>query len=150
MANTAIFFDMDGTIADLYGVDNWLTKLRAYDATPYTDAKPLVNLSLLARLLNQLQRAGYTLGVISWTAKDSTAEYHKAVEQAKRDWLAKHLPSVNFDEIFIVEYGFPKESCANGHAILFDDNEEVRAGWSSENRTAFDVDNIIEILKSLR
>ena len=26
-----IWFDMDGTIADLYGVEDWLPKLRAYD-----------------------------------------------------------------------------------------------------------------------
>ena len=33
-----IVFDMDGTIADLYGVENWLPKLRAYDPTPYQTA----------------------------------------------------------------------------------------------------------------
>ena len=30
-----IWFDMDGTIANLYGVDNWLDKLHASDASPY-------------------------------------------------------------------------------------------------------------------
>ena len=30
-----ICFDMDGTIADLYAVPNWLDKLRAEDASPY-------------------------------------------------------------------------------------------------------------------
>ena len=30
----AIYFDMDGTIADLYAVDGWLDMLRAYDPTP--------------------------------------------------------------------------------------------------------------------
>ena len=34
-----ICFDMDGTIADLYAVDNWLAKLRAEDETPYQEAK---------------------------------------------------------------------------------------------------------------
>ena len=29
-----IWFDMDGTIANLYGVENWLPMLRAYDPTP--------------------------------------------------------------------------------------------------------------------
>lgn len=33
-----ICFDMDGTIADLYAVPNWLDKLRAEDASPYADA----------------------------------------------------------------------------------------------------------------
>lgn len=32
--NITINFDMDGTIADLYGVDNWLEMLIAEDTTP--------------------------------------------------------------------------------------------------------------------
>ena len=57
-----ICFDMDGTIADLYGVDGWLDKLIASDSSPYTMAKPLVNLNSLARLLNRLQKKGYEIG----------------------------------------------------------------------------------------
>ena len=34
-----IYFDMDGTIADLYGVDNWLEMLINEDATPYRVAR---------------------------------------------------------------------------------------------------------------
>ena len=37
-----IWFDMDGTIADLYGVENWLEMLIAEDPTPYAVAKPLL------------------------------------------------------------------------------------------------------------
>ena len=60
-----IWFDMDGTIADLYGVTDWLPMLRAYDPTPYAIAKPLVNLSRLARTLNRLQALGHEIGIIS-------------------------------------------------------------------------------------
>jgi len=89
-----IYFDMDGTIADLYADPNWLDKLRAYDPAPYRDAAPLVRLSQLARKLNKLQRAGYTIGIISWLSKTSTPEYDSAVTAAKLEWLHKHLPSV--------------------------------------------------------
>ena len=34
-----ICFDMDGTIANLYGVHNWLEMLRAEDPTPYALAE---------------------------------------------------------------------------------------------------------------
>ena len=44
-----IWLDMDGTIANLYGDPNWLEKIRAYDASPYANALPLLNMSLLAR-----------------------------------------------------------------------------------------------------
>lgn len=78
-----IYFDMDGTIADLYGVDGWLDKLRAFDATPYRDAKPLIKLNVLAKMLHQLQKRGYKIGVISWLSKTSTADYDKQVTSAK-------------------------------------------------------------------
>ena len=86
-----IWFDMDGTIADLYGVEGWLDMLIASDATPYEIAKPLLRLATLARTLNQLQRKGYKIGIISWLAKNSTAEYDKAVATAKEKWLRKSL-----------------------------------------------------------
>lgn len=139
-----IFFDMDGTIANLYGVDGWLEYIINGDATPYAIAKPLLNLSLLARTLNQLQRKGYEIGVISWLAKNSNAEYDERVTEAKRKWLAKHLPSVHFDEIHIVAYGTPKHTLGNG--ILFDDEIGNREAWGVG---AYDVHNIIEVLKSL-
>ena len=37
-----ICFDMDGTIADLYAVPNWLEKLRAYDASPLSPRRAYV------------------------------------------------------------------------------------------------------------
>ena len=72
-------FDMDGTLFDLYGVDNWLPQLRAEDASPYLAAKPMINFSLLARYLNRIQRAGHKIMVVSWTSKESSPEYHSQV-----------------------------------------------------------------------
>jgi hypothetical protein len=63
------------------------------------------------------------------------------------EWLAKHLPSVEWDRISIVEYGTPKENfCETPFDILFDDEEKNRENW---NGIAFDVDNILGILKTL-
>ena len=92
-----IWFDMDGTIADLYGVENWLPMLINSDPTPYAVAAPLVHLATLARMLNKLQRAGYEIGVISWLSKNSTADNDEKVKAAKLEWLAKHLPSVRWN-----------------------------------------------------
>ena len=143
----AIYFDMDGTIADLYGVDNWLEYLIEKDATPYAIASPLVRLSTLARLLNRLQKEGYIIGIVSWLAKNSTKEYDIMVTEAKLQWLSSHMKSVSFDEIHIVAYGTPKETVVNfPNGILFDDEKSNRINWKGE---AFDVDDIIGILKSL-
>lgn len=144
---TTIFFDMDGTIADLYGVENWLDYLIASDALPYEIAKPLIRLNALARILNRLQKQGYKVGVISWLAKNSNTDYDKKVTKAKKEWLKKHLASVNFDEIHIVKYGTPKQTFAKTeNDILFDDEEKNRNDWTGK---AFDVNEIIEILKGM-
>ena len=56
-----IYFDMDGTIADLYGVEDWLDKLKNEDASPYAEATPLLNFRKFAKLLNAVQRRGYEI-----------------------------------------------------------------------------------------
>lgn len=143
----AIYFDMDGTIANLYGVDGWLDMLIARDETPYAIAKPMVRLSSLARILNRLQKNGYTIGVVSWLAKNSTHEYDVRVTEAKVNWLNTHLKSVQFDEIHIVPYGTPKETIVNiPNGILFDDEKGNRDNWTG---TAYDETNIIEVLKAV-
>ena len=140
-----IWFDMDGTIADLYGVNGWLDYLLACDATPYKVAKPLVNMNVLARKLNNLRKLGYKVGIISWLAKNSNADYDNAVTLAKLAWLAEHLASVTFDEIRIVSYGVNKwQACGEG--ILFDDEAKNRDDWKGE---AFEPCHIMEVLKNL-
>lgn len=147
MERITINFDMDGTIANLYGVENWLDKLRAEDPTPYAEAKPLLRLNTLARMLNKLQRQGYNLAIISWLAKGGSDDYMEAIRQAKKEWLRKHLSSVQWDRITIISYGTPKERyCETADDILFDDERGNREAW---NGKAFDVNNIIETLKEL-
>ena len=51
----AIYFDMDGTIANLYGVNNWLDMIIAKDETPYRIAEPMVRMNVLARVLKELK-----------------------------------------------------------------------------------------------
>jgi len=140
-----IWFDMDGTIANLYAVEGWLDYLRSEDVYPYANAETMMNFSLLARLLNRLQEKGWKIGIISWTSKNGSEVYNLAVEVAKRAWLARHLPSVEWDEIKVVRYGTNKwETCGGG--ILFDDEERNRNDWK-EN--AYSPDMIMEILKTL-
>lgn len=129
--NKWIFFDLDGTIANLYAVENWLPKLEAADPSPYREAAPLLNLSTLARQLNTLRRKGYRIGIISWTSKSGTAAYNKEVKVAKLEWLAKHLPSVTWDEINIVDYGTNKWEVAGRKGILFDDELKNLESWGN-------------------
>ena len=144
MSERIINFDMDGTIADLYGVDGWLNDLINGDTRPYDIAKPLVNMSALARRLNALQRKGYIINIISWTSKSGTAEYNERVKIAKLNWLAKHLKSVKFNNVYIVPYGTPKHEISRG--ILFDDEEPNRTKWGVG---AYDVTDILRVLKAV-
>lgn len=142
-----IYFDMDGTIANLYGVDNWLEMLINKDETPYRIAEPLVRMSTLAKVLNNLIKKGYTIGIVSWLAKNSNSEYDERVTKAKIEWLHKHLKSVKFEEIHIVPYGTPKHEIVNNpNGILFDDEKPNRDNWKGQ---AFDVNEIIEVLKAI-
>ena len=144
---TTIFFDMDGTIADLYGVENWLEMLRNYDPTPYACARPLLNLQTLARRLNRLTEAGYAIEIISWTSKSSTAEYDEEIAAAKIKWLEIHLASVNFSKINIVEYGTNKDLFRHSeNDILFDDEAKNRENWGG---LAFDETDILKVLRVL-
>ena len=146
MKNT-IYFDMDGTIANLYGCENWLDSLINEKTKPYREAKSMVDMRKLGKLLNALKANGYEIGIVSWLSKNGTDEYNARVTKAKTDWLARHLGAVEFDEIHIVKYGTPKHEVVNNpFGILFDDEKLNRDNWLG---TAYDVTAILETLTAL-
>lgn len=145
-----ICFDMDGTIADLYGVDNWLEKLRNFDPSPYRDAAPMWDMEQLNEVLLALMCEGWEIRVISWLSKESTPEYNKAVRQAKREWLAAHKFPV--DKVHLVAYGTTKANCVRKvatAAVLVDDNEKVRNGWHLGDTIDPTEGNLLQKLESL-
>lgn len=145
----AVYFDLDGTLAALYDVPQWLEKLRAEDATPYAQAKPLVNMVELATLIVQLRRKGFTVGVISWGAMGGSTEYTRQVKKIKRLWCDNF--GLSFDEFHVVKYGTPKHRVAKiKNAVLADDNKEVRTSWSlGQTIDASDAKQMLESLKKL-
>lgn len=124
-------FDMDGTIADLYGVDNWLAKLRTEDPSPYLEAEPMWDVDALNNILHTLIWKGWTVCVISWLAKDSSAEYKKLVRAAKREWLQRW--GFPCEGCHLIAYGTTKANAIRHLnpevAILIDDTAKVRDGW---------------------
>lgn len=150
MTNSPIFcFDMDGTIADLYAVENWLADLRSFSARPYAEAAPMMNFSALARQLNAAQRKGAKLVIISWSSKESNEIFDHEIMVAKMEWLAEHLPSVHWDEINVVPYGTNKAKVCgvNGEDfILFDDEERHHIAWEEMEGLAFNPSDITTLL----
>ena len=146
----AVYFDMDGTIADLYGVEGWLGSLVAEQTKPYREAKSLVDMRKLSYELNRLQRAGYHIGIVTWLSKNSSDEYAEKVAWAKRKWLERHLGSVAWNEICIARYGTPKNEVVEyPNGVLFDDEERNRKEWMLGDGLAFNVNAIIETLKAM-
>lgn len=130
MENKVLVFDMDGTIADLYGVDNWLEDLRAENPRPYEKAKPIYPADILNTLLEIFKTNGWRIVVTTWLAKGSTKEYDNLVREAKLAWLERY--NFPYDEIHLVKYGTTKANCTRhlgGFQVLIDDNKTVRNGW---------------------
>lgn len=144
-----LVFDMDGTIANLYGVRNWLDKIQAEDPTPYAIAKPLYDMFMLNAILWTLKNDGWHIVVTTWLAKDSTPEYDTRVRTVKRAWLDRY--GFPFDELHMVKYGTTKANCTRhlgGYQILVDDNEDVRNGWHLGD-TINANENILQALRNL-
>ena len=148
-----VVFDMDGTIADLYSVNGWLEMLRAFDPTPYIEAKPMWDMEELATVLNCLRVVGIEVRIVTWLSMETTKEYDSAVRLAKREWLEQY--GFPFDHFHGVAYGATKADSVrrylaeNEGAILIDDNAKVREGWhwgETIDPTAID---IVEYLKGL-
>lgn len=145
-----ICFDMDGTIADLYGVENWLEKLQSENPEPYYMAKPMWDMKKLREVLLKLSSNGWEIRVISWLAKNSSENYKKEVRNAKIAWLKWYNFPV--DKAHFVAYGTTKADCIRkvaDAAILIDDNSKVRQGWHMGETIDPMNENLIEKLEAL-
>ncbi len=143
-----IAFDMDGTIADLYGSNNWLKKLRGEESV-FTDLEPMLNMLELNSVLRQLKSKGYEIMVITWLPMYATKEYKALCRADKKQWLQEFLPEV--EEHHIVRYGAPKTRVTKGleDCLLFDDVEEIRNKWVKFGGVAKDNTQIMDTLREL-
>lgn len=145
-----LVFDMDGTLANFYGVEGWLQDLENSNPRPYIEAEPMYDMVKMAEILNALKLLGYTIIVTTWLSKNSSKEYKKEVRQAKRDWLNRY--NFPYDELHMVQYGTTKLTALginrDTKSYLMT-TQKIRAGWHLG--TAIDANNdimpILELLK---
>ena len=148
-----ICFDMDGTIADLYGVEGWLEMLREENARPYEIARPMWNMAELNEVLKMLQMNGVEIRVVTWLSMNSTEDYKEKTRQAKLEWLKNQ--GFPFDKFHGIAYGTTKANAIRKYlelgeqAILIDDNAKIRQGWNMGETIDPTTENIIDILKAL-
>lgn len=130
---TNVFFDMDGTVADLYGRDGWLLELRS-KVSPFKELAPLVDMEALDSYMKALKPRNFHFSVITWTPMEAPYNFHKQCEADKREWVNEHMPSnVQFDAL---RYGVAKQDSRivnkNEVNILIDDNPEVIEAWEAD------------------
>ena len=146
-----ICFDMDGTIADLFAVADWLPKLRAENPSPYVEAVPMWDMAELRKVLIELK---IEVRIVTWLSKNSSEEYKNEVRQAKREWLDRY--NFPYDHFHGVRYGATKADSVrnllneNETAILIDDNEKIRSGWNLGEAVDPTAVDLIEYLRNLR
>ena len=148
-----ICFDMDGTIADFYGVNGWLEMGNSGDTTPYEIAKPLWDMVKLAAILQKAREQGIEVRIITWLWNGGNADFAERTRQAKREWLAKY--GFPFDHFHGVKHGATKADSIRRYlakdetAIIFDDSAKVRKGWHLGEAVNPQTENIIEYLQGI-
>ena len=144
-----LVFDMDGTIADLYAVTDWLENIIAENVRPYAIAEPMYNMNKLVNVINRLKENGWRVAIVSWTSKHGSKEYNKEVRKVKKEWLDRY--NFPYDELHVIKYGTPKSYCmkkTGGFQILFDDEEPNRKAWRNGSTVNANED-IYKILKNM-
>ena len=124
MRKINVYLDMDGTIADLYGIENWLPRLRASDSKIFLECEPLISEETL---LATFPKENYRIVVLSMTPLGASKEYCENVAEQKNAWLDKFFPSIT-ERIYKV-YGHNKNLKGSENAILIDDSEPIRNSW---------------------
>lgn len=154
-----IYFDMDGTLFDLYGKENWLTMLE--NGRPGAFKEYGENGGLMQGLESEvcdiyeqiayLQSQGVTFGIISWLPFAASPEYEEICREEKLEWLRTYFPMIT--EIHIIPYGIEKQKAITKRAetmYLIDDNAEICNAWTTaKQRRAFQVSDNFTALNAL-
>ena len=146
----AIYFDLDGTLADLYNFKNWLPLLRASKTEPFIKAKPMYNMTELSNILQKLQSQNWSIGVISWLPMNATKKYEDRVRYAKKVWIKKYL-NIKLDEIHFTKYGKDKFKYAKVKpSFLIDDDKKNVHDWIAKGGKAIFPDtNLFNFLQKM-
>ena len=120
----SVYLDMDGTIADLYGQENWLEMLIAEKDGAFINCKPLTTEKVLFELFPAEK---YEIKILSMTPKNATKAYCEKVIAEKNNWLDKYFP--NITNRHYLPYGNNKNLKNSKNAILVDDNATIRKNF---------------------
>lgn len=122
-ANTRLYFDMDGTIADFNGQTDAVKRFRSEKGF-FKNLKPLEkNLQAVKRAIAD----GYDCYII-------TASPHRRADNDKIKWLIKYLPEMPTEKVIITRLGECKaHAMKTVDGILFDDYDRNCKEWVTYN-----------------
>lgn len=134
-----IWFDMDGTIADLYNHPDWLKRLRDEDETVFGELKKILDIKdLLNGIVYDDDKIDLYCGIITWSSMESTYDFHLRTADEKYLWLVREQGiSLDNRHYFCIPYGTPKQMAIKsigGYHILVDDNPEVCKTWDTKKK----------------
>lgn len=132
-----VYFDMDGTLADLYGVHDVFKRLDNNDANVYIEAAPIPK---YVDMLKEFKRMGYRVGIIMAGSRfpPNTPEavrdkMNEDTAEAKQQWLQENGISPYIDSFQFIPYGVSKYEVAKDKTgILIDDDDRVLNTWFSD------------------
>jgi len=129
------YFDMDGTIADLYNVEGWLADILSEQEGLFDNLFPLVDEEQFGNLCEALESQGHTFGIITWLPNGCSAKYAEIVREEKYQWARRFFGTyIQYFTFVALPYGTPKQKALihrSQKAVLFDDNHEVIELWKT-------------------
>ena len=119
-----VYLDMDGTIYNLYGRENWLERLLSGDESVFWGDFRLITEN---DLRFRYPASEFEIVILSMTPKGADEEYCKRVITVKDAWLDMYFPSIT--KRIYKKYSHNKNLPHCENAILIDDNAEIRKTW---------------------
>lgn len=129
---TTWYFDLDGTLADLYNADCWLEKLENEEPEVFSNLAPLIDEEKFKKWATERLLNGDKIKVITWLPMSASEEYEKICAREKENWVKQHFPFIT--EINCLSYGIPKQHAIKKRTssmVLVDDSEEVLQMWKT-------------------
>jgi len=139
-----MYFDMDGTLANLYGVTNVFRRLDNNDASTYLEAAPTPQ---YVEMLKSAKDMGYRVGIITAgsrfppdTPQEVKDKMNEDTEEAKIEWLKKYDIWPLLSSFQFIPYGVNKYSVAKDKTgVLVDDEDKVLNQWFSDRIKAIPI-----------
>lgn len=147
-----IYLDLDGTVYNLYKIENWLSMLRNEESGVFNQNQFIGNYNEFLKEVYRLIGSGWSFGVITWLPMGASPEYEQICREEKEQWINENLPFVN--EVNICFYGIPKQNLIQKRAktmVLIDDNIEVCKMWNTNKmRKSINVSKDFDIIAALK